>query len=142
MVKLLQGNTNVRIFRPMLYRLACFFGVIEGRARVTLSMEDAKLKDGDILVTVFTDTNWTPLLVSIKGLVTEVGGLMTHGAVIAPEYGLPADVGLENATKLIRDGQRIKVNGRIYRSTINLNPSLAFLSCSLYSLAPQQTVSI
>jgi phosphoenolpyruvate synthase/pyruvate phosphate dikinase len=66
MVKLLQGNTNVRIFRPMLYGLACFFGVIEGRAPVILSMEDAKLKDGDILVTVFTDTNWTPLFVSIK----------------------------------------------------------------------------
>jgi len=51
------------------------------------------------------------LFVSIKGLVTEVGGLMTHGAVIAREYGLPAVVGIENATKLIKDGQRIRVNG-------------------------------
>jgi pyruvate,water dikinase len=51
------------------------------------------------------------LFVSIKGLVTEVGGLMTHGAVIAREYGLPAVVGMENATKLIKDGQRIRVNG-------------------------------
>ena len=59
---------------------------------------------GDILVTTFTDPSWTPLFVSIKGLVTEVGGLMTHGAVIAREYGLPAVVGVENATKLIRDG--------------------------------------
>ncbi|WP_169081295.1 phosphoenolpyruvate synthase [Paenibacillus sp. PL91] len=86
-------------------------GVIEGRARVILNMEDADLDDGDILVTSFTDPSWTPLFVSIKGLVTEVGGLMTHGAVIAREYGLPAVVGVENATKLIKDGQRIRVHG-------------------------------
>ncbi|HEK9098958.1 TPA: phosphoenolpyruvate synthase [Bacillus pseudomycoides] len=86
-------------------------GVIEGRARVILNMEDADLEDGDILVTSFTDPGWTPLFVSIKGLVTEVGGLMTHGAVIAREYGLPAVVGVENATKMIKDGQRIRVNG-------------------------------
>lgn len=86
-------------------------GVIEGRARVILNMEDADLEDGDILVTAFTDPSWTPLFVSIKGLVTEVGGLMTHGAVIAREYGLPAVVGVENATKLIKDGQRIRVHG-------------------------------
>jgi pyruvate,water dikinase len=86
-------------------------GVIEGRARVILNMEDADLEDGDILVTSFTDPSWTPLFVSIKGLVTEVGGLMTHGAVIAREYGLPAVVGVEYATKLIKDGQRIRVHG-------------------------------
>jgi rifampicin phosphotransferase len=86
-------------------------GVIEGRARVILHMENADLEDGDIVVTSFTDPSWTPLFVSIKGLVTEVGGLMTHGAVIAREYGLPAVVGVENATKLIKDGQRIRVHG-------------------------------
>lgn len=86
-------------------------GMIEGRARVILNMEDADLEDGDILVTTFTDPSWTPLFVSIKGLVTEVGGLMTHGAVIAREYGLPAVVGVVNATKLIKDGQSIRVNG-------------------------------
>ena len=86
-------------------------GVIEGRARVILKQEDADLTLGDILVTAFTDPSWTPLFVSIKGLVTEVGGLMTHGAVIAREYGLPAVVGVENATKLIKDGQRIRVHG-------------------------------
>ncbi|MEN6460894.1 MAG: PEP-utilizing enzyme, partial [Syntrophomonas sp.] len=86
-------------------------GVIAGRARVILNMEEADLEAGDILVTSFTDPSWTPLFVSIKGLVTEVGGLMTHGAVIAREYGLPAVVGVENATKLIKDGQRIRVNG-------------------------------
>lgn len=91
--------------------LAVSSGVIEGRARVMWNMEDADLEDGDILVTAFTDPSWTPLFVSIKGLVTEVGGLMTHGAVIAREYGLPAVVGVENATGLIKDGQRIRVNG-------------------------------
>jgi rifampicin phosphotransferase len=91
--------------------LAVSSGVIEGRARVILNMEEADLEEGDILVTPFTDPSWTPLFVSIKGLVTEVGGLMTHGAVIAREYGLPAVVGVENATERIKDGQRIRVHG-------------------------------
>src|SRR4030081_1393758 len=86
-------------------------GVIEGRARVILDMAQPDLEVGDILVTAYTDPSWTPLFVAIKGLVTEVGGLMTHGAVIAREYGLPAVVGVEHATRLIRDGQRIRVNG-------------------------------
>ncbi|MFI0216501.1 rifamycin-inactivating phosphotransferase [Streptomyces lydicus] len=86
-------------------------GTIEGRARVILDMADADLEAGDILVTTFTDPSWTPLFVGIAGLVTEVGGLMTHGAVIAREYGLPAVVGVEQATRLIRDGQRIRVHG-------------------------------
>ncbi|MGA9598071.1 MAG: rifamycin-inactivating phosphotransferase [Acidimicrobiia bacterium] len=86
-------------------------GVIEGRARVILDMSQADLESGDILVTAYTDPSWTPLFVAIKGLVTEVGGLMTHGAVIAREYGLPAVVGVEHATRLIRDGQRIRVHG-------------------------------
>ncbi|MCE7065006.1 phosphoenolpyruvate synthase [Dyadobacter sp. CY326] len=91
--------------------LAVSSGIVSGRARVILNMEDAELEEGDILVTAFTDPSWTPLFVSIKGLVTEVGGLMTHGAVIAREYGLAAVVGVENATKRIQDGQWITVNG-------------------------------
>jgi pyruvate,water dikinase len=91
--------------------LAVSAGVVEGRARVLSDMADAELEAGDILVTASTDPSWTPLFVSIKGLVTEVGGLMTHGAVIAREYGLPAVVGVENATRLIKDGQRIRVHG-------------------------------
>ncbi|MHA7959704.1 rifamycin-inactivating phosphotransferase [Streptomyces sp. L500] len=86
-------------------------GTIEGRARVVLDMAEADLEAGDILVTTFTDPSWSPLFVGIAGLVTEVGGLMTHGAVIAREYGLPAVVGVEQATRLIRDGQRIRVHG-------------------------------
>ncbi|MGE0869607.1 MAG: PEP-utilizing enzyme, partial [Kofleriaceae bacterium] len=91
--------------------LAVSAGTVEGRARVILDLADATLEPGDILVTAFTDPSWTPLFVAVKGLVTEVGGLMTHGAVIAREYGLPAVVGVEHATQRIRDGQRIRVNG-------------------------------
>jgi rifampicin phosphotransferase len=86
-------------------------GTIEGRARVILDMAEAEFEPGDILVTAYTDPSWSPVFVSIKGLVTEVGGLMTHGAVIAREYGLPAVVGVEHATRLIGEGQRIRVHG-------------------------------
>ncbi|MFH8218629.1 rifamycin-inactivating phosphotransferase [Streptomyces sp. NPDC018057] len=86
-------------------------GTVEGRARVVTDIAGAALEAGDILVTAYTDPSWSPLFVGIAGLVTEVGGLMTHGAVIAREYGLPAVVGVEGATRLIRDGQRIRVHG-------------------------------
>jgi pyruvate,water dikinase len=86
-------------------------GTVEGRARVILDMAEADLEPGDILVTAHTDPSWSPLFVAVTGLVTEVGGLMTHGAVVAREYGLPAVVGVEHVTRLIRDGQRIRVNG-------------------------------
>jgi pyruvate,water dikinase len=88
-------------------------GTVEGRARVVLDMADADLQPGDILVTAYTDPSWTPLFVTVGGLVTEVGGLMTHGAVIAREYGLPAVVAVAHATRLIRDGQRIRVHGTV-----------------------------
>ena len=86
-------------------------GTVEGRARVIRDMAEADLEPGDILVTAYTDPSWTPAFVAIAGLVTEVGGLMTHGAVIAREYGLPAVVGVEQATELIRNGQRLRVHG-------------------------------
>jgi pyruvate,water dikinase len=91
--------------------LAVSAGTVEGRARVLETMAAATLEPGDILVTTSTDPSWTPAFVTVAGLVTEVGGLMTHGAVIAREYGLPAVVGVVGATQLIRDGQRIRVNG-------------------------------
>ncbi|GGX60882.1 putative phosphoenolpyruvate synthase [Streptomyces minutiscleroticus] len=86
-------------------------GTVEGRARVVLDIAEADLEAGDILVTTYTDPSWSPLFVGVAGLVTEVGGLMTHGAVIAREYGLPAVVGVERAARSIRDGQRIRVHG-------------------------------
>lgn len=86
-------------------------GVVEGRARVVHDFAEAELEAGDILVTAYTDPSWTPWFVTIGGLVTEVGGTMTHGAVIAREYGLPAVVAVERATQRIRDGQRVRVHG-------------------------------
>ncbi|MDF1501930.1 phosphoenolpyruvate synthase [Roseisolibacter sp. H3M3-2] len=91
--------------------LAVSAGVVEGRARVVRDVADADLAPGDVLVTAFTDPSWTPVFVAAAGLVTEVGGLMTHGAVVAREYGLPAVVGVERATTRIRDGQRVRVDG-------------------------------
>ena len=91
--------------------LAVSTGIVEGRARIVKNIKDASLSEGDILVAEFTDPSWTPAFVSIKGLVTEVGGLMTHGAVIAREFGLPAVVSVRDATTLIKDGQLIRLNG-------------------------------
>jgi pyruvate,water dikinase len=91
--------------------LAVSAGVVEGRARIVKNLKDSYLSEGDILVTEFTDPSWTPTFVSIKGLITEVGGLSTHGAIIAREYGLPAVVSVKDATNLIKDGQLIRLNG-------------------------------
>jgi phosphohistidine swiveling domain-containing protein len=86
-------------------------GVVEGRARVVRKLEEARIEKGDILVAPYTDPAWTPLFPIAAGLVTEVGGLMTHGAVVAREYGIPAVVGVDGATEAIRDGSLVRVNG-------------------------------
>lgn len=86
-------------------------GTVEGRARVVRALTDADVAPGEILVTVQTDPSWTPAFVTAAALVTEVGGTMTHGAVIAREYGIPAVVGVEDATQVIADGRRIRVDG-------------------------------
>lgn len=91
--------------------LAVSRGTVEGRARIVHDMTEADLEPGDVLVTAFTDPSWSPAFVTISALVTEVGGLMTHGAVVAREYGLPAVVGVQGATRVILDGQRVRVNG-------------------------------
>jgi pyruvate,water dikinase len=86
-------------------------GVVEGRARVVRKLEWSKLEKGEILVAPYTDPAWTPLFPLASGLVTEVGGLMTHGAVVAREYGIPAVVGVDRATEAIPDGGLVRVNG-------------------------------
>jgi pyruvate,water dikinase len=86
-------------------------GVVEGRARVVLKLEGSRLRKGEILVAPYTDPAWTPLFPLASGLVTEVGGLMTHGAVVAREYGIPAVVGVDRATEAIPDGAHVRVNG-------------------------------
>lgn len=85
-------------------------GVYEGYAKVILDPTTGVLEKDEILVTKFTDPGWTPFFVNAKGLILEVGGLMTHGAIVAREYGIPALVGLENATSLIKNGDYIRIN--------------------------------
>lgn len=88
-------------------------GVVEGIARVVLSPNRDVLKKGEILIAPFTDPGWTPLFINASGLVMEVGGLMTHGSVVAREYGIPAVVCVPEATTRIRSGQRIRVDGTL-----------------------------
>jgi pyruvate,water dikinase len=93
-------------------------GVIEGVARVVLDPQKERLRPGEILVAPFTDPGWTPLFIHAAGLVTEVGGMMTHGSVVAREYGIPAVVGVLDATRSIQSGQRIRVDGDLGYVTI------------------------
>ncbi len=86
-------------------------GIVEGIARVVLDPTKETVQPGEILVAPFTDPGWTPLFINAAGLVMEVGGLMTHGSVVAREYGIPAVVAVPGATTRIETGQRIRVNG-------------------------------
>ena len=86
-------------------------GIIEGIARVVLDPTKETLNPGEILVAPFTDPGWTPLFINASGLVMEVGGLMTHGSVVAREYGIPAVVSVPNATTHIKTGQTLRVHG-------------------------------
>ncbi len=86
-------------------------GVVEGIVRVVTDPVGHVLKKGEILVAPFTDPGWTPLFINAAAVVIEVGGMMTHGSVIAREYGIPAVVSVPGATTILKTGQRIRVNG-------------------------------
>ena len=86
-------------------------GVVEGPARIVLDPDREVLKPGEILIAPFADPGWTPLFLNAAGLIMEVGGLMTHGSVVAREYGIPAVVCVPEATKKIQTGQRVRVDG-------------------------------
>ena len=83
-----------------------------------LDPRGARLTPGEILVCPATDPGWTPLFLAAGGLVMEVGGLMTHGAVVAREYGIPAVVGVHEVTTRLRSGQRVRVDGSTGRIVI------------------------
>jgi pyruvate,water dikinase len=88
-------------------------GVAEGIVHIILDPRGARLVPGEILVCPGTDPAWTPLFMAAGGLITEVGGMMTHGSVVAREYGIPAVVGVHQATTRLKDGQRIRVDGTV-----------------------------
>jgi pyruvate,water dikinase len=93
-------------------------GVVEGRARVVLDPRGVRLDPGEILVCPATDPGWTPLFLTAGGLVMEIGGMITHGSVVAREYGIPAVVGVHEATTRIQTGQHLRVDGTQGRVTL------------------------
>ena len=97
--------------RP-LQGIGCSPGVTAGRAKVIRDISEThRLEQDDILVTYFTDPGWTPVLNLVSGVITETGGLLSHAAIIAREYGIPAVLNVKDATVLLRDNQRIEVDG-------------------------------
>ena len=86
-------------------------GIVEGTVRIVLNPYETRILPGEILVCPATDPAWTPLFLIASGLVTEIGGMMTHGSVIAREYGIPAVVGVSGATTRLKTGQKIRLNG-------------------------------
>lgn len=93
-------------------------GQVRGKARVILDPVGARLEPGEILVAPSTDPGWTPLFLIASGLVMEMGGANSHGAVVAREYGIPAVVGVPGATVRIATGQEIEVDGTAGRITV------------------------
>ncbi|MFZ5444365.1 MAG: PEP/pyruvate-binding domain-containing protein [Myxococcota bacterium] len=97
---------------PVLRGLAVSAGLVEGVARVVLrSDEDTRVAPGEILVAPFTDPGWSPWFISAGALVVDLGGMLSHGSIIAREYGIPAVVNVGHATRRIRSGSRIRVDG-------------------------------
>jgi pyruvate,water dikinase len=92
--------------------LAVSGGVVEGVARVVLrSDEDTRVAPGEILVAPFTDPGWAPYFVAASALVVDLGGMLSHGSIIAREYGIPAVVNVGHATRRIASGMRVRVDG-------------------------------
>lgn len=86
-------------------------GSFTGVARIVTTPQEARHQEGKILVTRSTDPGWTPVFSIIGGAVLEIGGMLSHGAIVAREYGLPAVVNIPQAMQLIQDGQRVTVDG-------------------------------
>ena len=100
--------------------VAASSGQATGTARVVRDIKElSRVKPGDILVTNSTDPGWTPVFLIIRGLVLETGGILAHGTVLSREYGIPAVTSLKNATRLIREGDRITIDGT--HGTIHLS---------------------
>lgn len=99
--------------------IACNNGIVSGTARVIDSLSDIdRLQVGDILVTRYTDTGWTSKFAILSGIVTEYGGILCHAAIVSREYGIPCIVCTKDATKLIKDGSTISINGSTGEITV------------------------
>lgn len=86
-------------------------GIYEGKIRVVFDLSSSELKEGEVLVTESTNPAWTPLFITAKGLIMEYGGPVSHGGIVAREYGIPAVVGISSATKVFKNGQMVRING-------------------------------
>ncbi len=93
-------------------------GIITGRARIILNPTDAVIKPGEILIAPSADPGWTPLFLTAGGLIMERGGAISHGSVVAREYGIPAVVGVLGVLSKIKTGQMVTVNG--FDGTVNI----------------------
>ena len=108
----LEQEVKIEISEGQLKGTPVSSGVVQGRARIIHSIDDAeKLQEGEIMVASFTDIGWTPYFSIIAGLITEIGSPLSHGAVVAREYGIPAVVGAKGAKKFISDGDIVSLDG-------------------------------
>jgi pyruvate,water dikinase len=113
------GETPAGPEPGVLIGIGCSPGVVTGIARVLTGIEQASdLRPGEILVAPHTDPGWTPLFLSCKAVITEIGGFLSHGATVAREYGIPCVVNVPAAAARIRTGDRIRVDGASGRITI------------------------
>ncbi len=92
--------------------IACSFGLVEGEVYIAKTVSDAeKMPEGKIMLTKFTDPAWTIYFSKIIGLITETGGMLSHGAIISREYGIPAVLGVKNASTTIKSGDKVRIDG-------------------------------
>jgi pyruvate,water dikinase len=107
-----RADSVEQVFEGDLLGIPCSPGVVEGTACVLHDLSELeRFRPGSILVAPHTDPGWTPLFLSCTGLVTEIGGILSHGATVAREYGIPAVVNVRDATQIIQDGDRIRLDG-------------------------------
>jgi pyruvate,water dikinase len=100
--------------RQQLQGIAASPGRVEGRVRIMKTLQGvADMDSHTILVVPYTDSGWAPLLARVGGLIAEVGGSLSHGAIVAREYGIPAVMDVHHATQLLRDNQRVLIDGRL-----------------------------
>ena len=86
------------------------FGKVRGKAKVLNSVNEKKFNPGEILITKATDPGWTPLIINCGGIVLEVGGMLQHGALVSRDFNKPCVVGIDNVTKIIKDGEEVEVD--------------------------------